>query len=496
MDPRTLTPDEIPFWVPVEKTCEVVPHADLLVVTDTTPLFHSLESILACMKPWAKVVIIGPTKTMLPDAFFRWRVSIIGGDLVTRPDDLRDILSEDGSGYHVFGESADRMIIQQRDPAPFDAGSERMIQGDLSMGKKNGSLMAAAIVLLLCTAALFAGCTNTTPLPGQNAMTKTITDMTGRTLEVPQKIDRVLTTVPMTTIAVYALAPEKLVGVNFEPNKMNGRVYMPEEFLALPIVGGWFGKQTGNYEVFISMDPDIIIEGEGLGNFTSTIQDHQEQFGTIPVVGVLNARNASAYDESIQYLGTLLGAETKATELSEFYQRVLNDVRVRVSAIPDDQRVRVYYAEGPKGLQTDPTGSVHSELIELAGGINVADVQILPGMGMTPVSMEQVTKWNPGVIIVSDPVFYSAVYNDTLWQSIPAVQHHRVYLVPQSPYPWFDRPPGINRIIGIPWTAKVLYPDKFSDINLPALTREYYQKFYHYDLSDSELDSLLDPSLR
>jgi iron complex transport system substrate-binding protein len=361
---------------------------------------------------------------------------------------------------------------------------------------KNVSMMTAAILLLLCTAALFAGCTNTIPQPVQNATTKAITDMTGRTLEVPQKIDRVLTTVPMTTIAVYALAPEKLIGVNFEPNKINGKVYMPEKYLALPNVGGWFGKQTGNYEVFISMDPDIIIEGEGLGNFTSTIQEHQQQFGAIPVVGVLDARNASAYDESIKYLGTLLGADTKAAELLEFYHRVLDDVGTRVSAIPADQRVRVYYAEGPKGLQTDPTGSVHSELIELAGGINVADCQILPGMGMTPVSMEHVTKWNPEVIIVSDPVFYSAVYNDTLWQSIPAVQHHRVYLVPQSPYPWFDRPPGINRIIGIPWTAKVLYPDTFSDVNLPALTKEFYLKFYHFDLSDNELDSLLDPSLR
>jgi len=117
-------------------------------------------------------------------------------------------------------------------------------------------------------------------------------------------------------------------------------------------------------------------------------------------------------------------------------------------------------------------------------------------MGMTPVSMEQVTKWNPEVIIVGDPGFYGTIYNDSLWQVIPAVKNHRVYLVPQSPFTWFDRPPGVNRIIGIPWTAKVLYPDKFRDVDMPALTKEFYSKFYHYDLSDSEVNSLLDPSLR
>ncbi|MDO8841609.1 MAG: hypothetical protein Q7V06_04740, partial [Methanocalculus sp.] len=70
------------------------------------------------------------------------------------------------------------------------------------------------------------------------------------------------------------------------------------------------------------------------------------------------------------------------------------------------------------------------------------------------------------------------------------------YLVPQSPYCWFDRPPGINRIIGIPWTARILYPQIFSDMDMTALTKEFYLKFYHYELSEDELNSLLVPSLR
>lgn len=112
MDPRTLKADEMPFWVPVEKTKEVVPHADLLVITGTTLLFHSLEPILACAKPGAQIVLVGPTASMLPAAFFRRGVSVLGGDLVTHPDDLLDILCEGGSGYHFFGKSADRIIIR------------------------------------------------------------------------------------------------------------------------------------------------------------------------------------------------------------------------------------------------------------------------------------------------------------------------------------------------------------------------------------------------
>lgn len=350
---------------------------------------------------------------------------------------------------------------------------------------------------MICLATLSCGCTDAQTVPDQTkSSTKSITDMAGRTLEVPVKIDRVISTVPMTTFAVYALAPEKLIGINMNPNKIDGEVYITDQFLGLPNIGGWFGKQTGNYEVFMSMNPDIIIAGEGIGDFATVLEEHQQVFGTIPVVGVLDARDSRRYDTAVIFLGTLLGEEEKADELVEFYTRVLSTVTDCVSDIPEDERVRVYYAEGPKGLMTDPTGSFHSELIEVAGGINVADCDVLPGVGQTPVSMEQVTRWNPDVIIISDPIFYASVYSDTLWQSIPAVQNKRVYLVPQSPYPWFDRPPGINRIIGIPWTAKILYPERFSDLDMPALTREFYQKFYHYELSEDQLNSLLVSSLR
>jgi iron complex transport system substrate-binding protein len=366
------------------------------------------------------------------------------------------------------------------------------------MNKKNLNLIMALSLVLLCVALFSAGCTTTTQPAAQPAKaTHTITDMTGRPVIVPGTITRAVSTSPPTTIELFVLAPDKLIGINFDVNKQDGNVYMSQKYRALPNVGGWFGKTTGNYETFIAANPEVVIEGGALtGNFSTTVEERQQKFGTIPVVGVLDSSNVTGYSSSIQFLGTLLGEEHQAASLTEYYKRVLTTVTSRVSSIPQSGKTRVYYAEGPKGLQTDPTGSSHAELIELAGGINVADCQILPGMGMTPVSMEQVTKWNPEVIIVGDPGFYATIYNDTLWQQIPAVKTHRVYLVPQSPFTWFDRPPGVNRIIGIPWTAKVLYPEKFKDVDLPALTKEFYSKFYHYDLSESEVNSLLDPSLR
>ena len=91
----------------------------------------------------------------------------------------------------------------------------------------------------------------------------------------------------------------------------------------------------------------------------------------------------------------------------------------------------------------------------------------------------------------TDPEFYANVYNDSNWAHIKAVQNKEVYLSPQSPFKWFDRPVGANMIIGVPWTAKVIYPEDYKDINMVDATKEFYGNFYHFDLSDDEAKEIL-----
>jgi iron complex transport system substrate-binding protein len=114
-------------------------------------------------------------------------------------------------------------------------------------------------------------------------------------------------------------------------------------------------------------------------------------------------------------------------------------------------------------------------------------------MGMTEVSMEQVIRWDPEVILAGDPQFYATVRTDPLWQEITAVKTGRVYLIPRTAFCWFDRPPGINRIVGIPWTARTLYPDLFQDMDLVSLVREYHEIFLHVSLSDDQIHQILNP---
>ena len=83
--------------------------------------------------------------------------------------------------------------------------------------------------------------------------------MLGRNITVPTTINRVLTCGPIEMELVYMIAPDKLAGLSFTWNGGTGDPsglppLVPDKYMNLPVVGGWFGTQTGNYETFIAAE--------------------------------------------------------------------------------------------------------------------------------------------------------------------------------------------------------------------------------------------------
>lgn len=114
MDPATLKPYEMPFYAPADQANLYLPQADCAVITGVTLLNDTLPNLLAMAKPGANILVTGPTASMLPDAMFRRGVTLLGGIVVTKADELLDVISEGGSGYHFFGKSAERLVIRKK----------------------------------------------------------------------------------------------------------------------------------------------------------------------------------------------------------------------------------------------------------------------------------------------------------------------------------------------------------------------------------------------
>lgn len=113
-DPETLKPDEMPFYRPAEDAADVVPRADVLLVTGTTLINDTLEEILAVARADCCKVVVGPTVSLVPDAFLRRGCRVLGSIRVTDADAFLDALAEGGSGYHFFGRSAHKVVLRVR----------------------------------------------------------------------------------------------------------------------------------------------------------------------------------------------------------------------------------------------------------------------------------------------------------------------------------------------------------------------------------------------
>jgi iron complex transport system substrate-binding protein len=311
-----------------------------------------------------------------------------------------------------------------------------------------------------------------------------ITDATGRTLPIPAKVQRVFPAGPPAAILLYTLAPDLLLGWP-RANRPEECAYMLPEVCARPEVGRLTGRgNTANLEMVIGLRPDLILDvGSTRATFVSLAERVQQQTG-IPYA-LLDGR-FDAIPETYRKLGDLVHRPDDAKKLADYADDALKTISGRIADIAPDNRPRVYYARGPRGLVTGLSGSINVETIEMlaqnvAGGTHG---------GLANVSIEQVLLWNPEVIVTIDQFFAAVVFQDPAWQAVDAVKHQRVHLSPKMPFGWVDFPPSVNRLIGLWWLAKILYPARFPE-DMSKLTSEFYTMFYHRTPTDAQIDHVL-----
>jgi iron complex transport system substrate-binding protein len=128
-------------------------------------------------------------------------------------------------------------------------------------------------------------------------------------------------------------------------------------------------------------------------------------------------------------------------------------------------------------------------VFELAGAYNVYRCQSSSHMGMDKVSIEQVVAFAPEVIVTFNRNLPALIAQDSRWQNVKAVKTGRIYLAPQWPHNWIDRPPSQSRALGALWLANLLYPNDFP-LDLKAETKDFYRLFYNLELSDAAFEQL------
>lgn len=358
--------------------------------------------------------------------------------------------------------------------------------------KKTQKLLALFLALVMTLS--LAACGNQANTPADDsadtpAETRVFTDSTGREVTVPAQIDKVAVSGPLAQIVLFALCPDKLVGVANEWDE-SAQQFLDEKYYNLPLLGQLYGgKGELNLETLLASEAQVVIDvGEAKGTIVEDMDGLQEQTG-IPFIHI-DAKLASM-DETYTMLGDLLGMTDEAKALADYCRSSYDTVKAATDSV---EKVNLLYITGDAGLNVIAQGSFHAEVIDmLSNNLAVVDEPSSKGSG-NEVDLEQILTWNPDVILFAPGSIYRTVGEDADWQSITAIQNGAYYEVPMGPYNWMGFPPSVQRLLGMQWMAKVLYPDAV-DYDMYQVVSEYFQMFYHCELSQAQYDALVANSL-
>ena len=308
-------------------------------------------------------------------------------------------------------------------------------------------------------------------------------DTSGREIRPPAKVERVYAAGPPASVLVFAIAPDKLTGWTraMRPNEAQ---FFAERYAQLPELGRLTGRgNTANVEVVLKAKTDLIVDVGSTGGTLASLASQVQEQTKIPYA--LFDGRIEATPAALRSLGRLMGNEAEAEKLAVWYENELRDIKQRVARV--SSHPLVYYGRGTSGLQTGGKGSINIEVLEILGARNAAAEA---RAGLVTVSFEQVILWDPEVILTTDPNYWASVWTDARWRAVKAVAAKRVYLSPHLPFGWFDFPPGANRLLGVWWAGKLLYPQAF-DVDLRAKVAEFHRLFYHREPSAAQLDAML-----
>lgn len=333
--------------------------------------------------------------------------------------------------------------------------------------------------------------------------TITITDQAGAKVTVPKNSKR---------IAVVGIWPFPSVVTTFF-NSSSRLVYIPQasmtaakNSLLSQVYPGIKnvkavndnGGATINTEDLKAANPDIVFYAAE----NPKIKAKLDQAG-FNAVGVSTSKWKG---NTIQTLNNWYGLlsklypqhKSRAKAINNYSNKMYKRVQKQVKTIPTSQRKNVFilHQYTANTITSGGTGSFASYWIKAIGANQV--VQDAGKGNALAVSMEQIYKWNPQVILMTN--FTTATPNDLYnnavgtydWSKVQAVSDKKVYKMPLGMYRSYT--PGVDTPITLLWMAKTVYPNKFKNVNMVKEAKTYYKKAFNIKLTTKQAKAIFNPS--
>lgn len=330
----------------------------------------------------------------------------------------------------------------------------------------------------------------------QSSGTRTIIDQVGNEVVLPEKIERVViaSVWPLASVYVLSMGTDKLVGldpaiISAAENSMLIKI-APE---ISEIESGFSQNGTMNAEELIKLDPDVVLYSSGVP------EDYEVATKAgIPAVGFsLSIKDYNAVETInswIELLEEVMGEDISSDEYIQYGEEMQKMVAERLKDVKEEDKPSSMIIHKYSNNTVSVPGTWADYWITASGGINAAaEIE-----GTKETSIEQVYEWNPDKIFITNfnDALPEDIYNNTLcsadWSNIQAVKNKDVNKIPLGMYRWYvtcsDSP------IMLLWMAMQNHPELFSDIDFNETIKDFYSRFYDFELTNEDIEQILSPA--
>ncbi|WP_246541230.1 ABC transporter substrate-binding protein [Peptoniphilus ovalis] len=374
----------------------------------------------------------------------------------------------------------------------------------------NKKLLSLLLVLAL-SFGLLTGCQNKNEVAKTDNNTKVettteestgthkVVDHAGHEVELPNNIERiVIDQVPImsTYMAYHKGEAPHIVGyagsLKAAVSKSILKDIAPELLDAETTVEG---QSDLNVEEIIKLKPDVIFyNAKNADRYEALSKTGIPLIGFATVGGETPADPINRNNEWLRLLEDVFNEKGKMDDYVKAGEEIVSEVEERIAKVPEDKRptsmILWKYNQGVPIVAG--TGSFGGFWQQRIGTKNVAAEE----KGYPQVNAEQIYSWNPEVLFLDGPglldITTDDVYNNSVegidFSNLDAVKNKRVFNTRLGMWNWFTPNPDAPLVYA--WMAKSTYPEEFKEYDLNAKIKEYYSKWYNYDLSEDELKEM------
>lgn len=335
----------------------------------------------------------------------------------------------------------------------------------------------------------------------ENKKTRTITDHAGNTIEVPEKIERiVIDQIPIlsTYMAYHHGKAPYIVGYAGSLKQVISNTVLKDIAPELLDSQNTVQSQSDiNIEEIMKLKPDVIF-------YNASNKEHYETLKKtgIPCVGFATvgtngpADPIDRYAQWLKLLEDVFGENGKTDDFIKAGQDIVKDVEDRISKIDDSKKpTGVILWKYTQGIPMVAGKGVFGDFwLNRIGVKNLADET----KGFAKVSIEQFYQWNPDILYLDGPGLLDITTKDVFENSVEgidfsnmkAVKDKKVYNTKLGMWNWFT--PNPDGPLVLAWLAKSTYPEEFKDYDLKAMIKDYYKTWYNYELTNEQIEDMFD----